>query len=262
MAVITRPTKTGGNTTYVAEVAAGQTKIKAVEVDGDLNLLYATINNLDGGNIADGSINTADLTDLAVTTAKLGALAVTTAKLADDSVTAAKIATDAVGAAEIAAGAVGTAELGAAAVTLVKISSNATVAGFINDFDGTAHAVPTTEGLLEEVVLATPRGGLLLTEFVITGSVLATAPGTGLNSLTLRLREGGTAATVDGTVVRTIVLRFNAAITIEVPWSASLLYAIAVSNPGRYKLTGVATTATVNDAWFYQSIYSKMHEAA
>lgn len=48
----TRPAKTGGNTTYVAEVAAGQTTIKASEVDGDLNEIYSNISNV---NVAAGA---------------------------------------------------------------------------------------------------------------------------------------------------------------------------------------------------------------
>lgn len=45
----TRPNKTGGNDNYVAEVAAGQTTIRASEVDGDLNEIYS---NIDNGNLS------------------------------------------------------------------------------------------------------------------------------------------------------------------------------------------------------------------
>lgn len=44
MASITRPAKTLGNTSYAAEVAGGQTKIKSAEIDADLDTIYAEFN--------------------------------------------------------------------------------------------------------------------------------------------------------------------------------------------------------------------------
>lgn len=73
MALITRPLKIGGNTTYVAEVAGGNTIIRANEVDDDLGTIITDYN---------GNVTEANLADNAVTSAKLAPLAVTSAKIA------------------------------------------------------------------------------------------------------------------------------------------------------------------------------------
>lgn len=66
MAIIARPTKTGGNTTYQAEVAGGNNIILAAEVDAD----FASIYNDHNGNITNANIS--------------GSAAIATAKLAAD----------------------------------------------------------------------------------------------------------------------------------------------------------------------------------
>jgi hypothetical protein len=81
MGLIARPTKTGGTTTYTAEVAAGQTVIRAAEVDADLNTIYALVNgNLEDANLAD-DISGTKLADLSVPYTKLGDLSIPTGKL-------------------------------------------------------------------------------------------------------------------------------------------------------------------------------------
>lgn len=60
MALVVRPPKTGGNDTYVEEVADGFTIIKAAEVDADLQaIIDGGVNNIEAANIADNTI-TAD----------------------------------------------------------------------------------------------------------------------------------------------------------------------------------------------------------
>jgi hypothetical protein len=113
MALVQRPPKQGGSTTYQGKVAQGYTKILASEVDADLDTIFAawnggadTVNLRDGAvtsaklaagavgtrELADGGVATGDLADLAVTTAKLADLAVSTGKLADTAVTTPKLA--------------------------------------------------------------------------------------------------------------------------------------------------------------------------
>jgi hypothetical protein len=92
MATIIRPAKTAGTRRYSDEVEAGADIILATEVDADVDLLYATINALDGANLEPGAVGTDELADLAVTTPKLADLAVTTPKLADLAVTLGKMA--------------------------------------------------------------------------------------------------------------------------------------------------------------------------
>lgn len=72
MALVTRPTKTGGNTAYVDEVAGGNTTAKSAEVDGDLDAIITQVNgNLDVNNLADDAVETAKIKNLNVTAGKL-----------------------------------------------------------------------------------------------------------------------------------------------------------------------------------------------
>lgn len=83
MALVSRPTKTAGNTTYVAEVAAGATTIKASEVDADFNaIITGGVNNIETANINAAGLAAAALAANAVTTVKIADLNVTTGKLA------------------------------------------------------------------------------------------------------------------------------------------------------------------------------------
>src|SRR5215831_3545366 len=86
MALVQRPAKQGGVTTYQAKVAQGYTKILSAEVDADLDTIYAAWN---------GGADTVNLADNSVSSAKLQASAVTPRELADGAVTDAKLAVSA-----------------------------------------------------------------------------------------------------------------------------------------------------------------------
>lgn len=116
-----RPTKTGGNQTYTAEVAGGNVTIKASEVDGDLNAIFTSI---DDTNITVASVATNRLrADAGITTGMLGANSVTTAKIADINVTAAKVATNAIGNTKIIAGATATTTADNTNISLVTLTT-------------------------------------------------------------------------------------------------------------------------------------------
>lgn len=94
-----RPNKTGGNQTYTAEVAGGNTTIKASEVDNDFLQLYTA---LDDSNILVSSIATNRLrSDAGITIGMLGTDSVTTAKILNANVTQPKLSTDSVTTAKI-----------------------------------------------------------------------------------------------------------------------------------------------------------------
>lgn len=83
MGTVSRPIKTAGTTTYVAEKAIlGATAyIRAAEVDADLTTLYTLVNgNLDDDNLADG-ISGTKLADLSIPFTKLGDASIPTTKL-------------------------------------------------------------------------------------------------------------------------------------------------------------------------------------
>lgn len=104
--LVTRPTKTCGNVTYVEEVADGCTTILAAEVDADMAaIINGGVNNITEANLASDSVSTVKIQNLAVTTGKIADLAVTTAKLADLNVTGGKIANAAVSAVKLQDGA-------------------------------------------------------------------------------------------------------------------------------------------------------------
>lgn len=80
--LVTRPTKTCGNQTYVEEIADGCTTILAAEVDGDFDAFLDQINgNLTAANIVPTGLTTGAIADLAITTAKIADGAVTASKL-------------------------------------------------------------------------------------------------------------------------------------------------------------------------------------
>jgi hypothetical protein len=132
MAVIQRPSKQGGVTTYQAKVSAGYTKILASEMDADLDTIFSawntgvdTVNirpgSITGDKLAPGAIGTRELADLGVATADLADGAVTTLKIADLGVTSAKLADGAVTSAKLAS-----------PITLPSITGNLTITGVYN----------------------------------------------------------------------------------------------------------------------------------
>jgi hypothetical protein len=84
MAIIQRPTKQGGATTFQGKIAQGYTKILASEADADIDTIFAAWN---------GGADTVNLRDNAVTSAKIAPGAVGTRELADGGVTSSKLAT-------------------------------------------------------------------------------------------------------------------------------------------------------------------------
>jgi hypothetical protein len=77
MAIIQRPTKQGGATTFQGKVAQGYTKILASEADADIDTIFAAWN---------GGADTVNLRDNAVTSAKIAPGAVGARELADGSI--------------------------------------------------------------------------------------------------------------------------------------------------------------------------------
>jgi len=213
----TRPAKTGGNTTYVAEVAGGNTLIKASEVDGDLLQIYT---NIDNSNIASAaaiaysklnltnSIVAGDLTSSSVTNPKLAANAITIAKMGPSSI-------------------------------------------FRQLIDGTTEATADVVANVETIVLeavfgTTPVGGLILVHATMGGQFTGTAGDLGgNNTLTVIIREGGTAGVADGTIRRTMRLIANPTNTAggtwlstqtQLPGTVASFY-MSASTATRYKLT-------------------------
>ncbi|MHA2313065.1 MAG: hypothetical protein ACXADF_16370 [Candidatus Thorarchaeota archaeon] len=97
MAFVTRPNKTGGNTTYADEVAGGNTTIKSTEVDGDILAITSQIDgNIEAVNLASDAVETAKIKDANVTAAKMANNSVETAHITDLNVTAGKMAASAI----------------------------------------------------------------------------------------------------------------------------------------------------------------------
>jgi len=212
----TRPAKTGGNTTYVAEVAGGNTLIKASEVDGDLLQIYT---NIDNSNIASAaaiaysklnlsnSILSGDLTASSVTNPKLAANAVTIAKMNPGSI-------------------------------FRQLIDGAT--------EGVADLVSVTESMVLEAVFGTtPVGGLILVHCTLGGEFQGTGTTGGDNTLTVKLRQGGTAGVAtDGTVLRTMSFTADPALSgggswstiTRIPYTVTSFYMTAALSV-RYKLT-------------------------
>src|SRR5688572_15655226 len=68
---VTRPTKTCGTTTYVAERAALCTTIKSAEVDADLQAIINSVNDIETANIAAAGLGTNAYANQSVTAGKL-----------------------------------------------------------------------------------------------------------------------------------------------------------------------------------------------
>lgn len=122
------------------------------------------LNNIPGGALAPGSVDTAQLADNAVTNAKLADNAVNTAELADNSVTNAKMADNAVNTAELVDGAVTEPKLATDAVTTDKIVDGAVTNEKIQDqptFAGPVAGVDGAVGATLELRKAGARFGAI-----------------------------------------------------------------------------------------------------
>lgn len=229
----TRPAKTGGNTTYVAEVAGGNTLIKASEVDGDLLQIYT---NIDNSNVAaaaaiaysklnlSNSIVAGDLTASSVTNPKLAANAVTIAKMGPNSI-----------------------------FRQLIDGGNEAVTDLVN-------GVETI--VVEDVFATTPVGGLVLVHAVLGGEFVATGTTVGNITLTVRLRQGGTAGVADGTLLRTMILvcnpdNINGGFW-QTPGTVTTFYMSAATSV-RYKLTAFYTIGAVTAK--YTKTFAYLHIA-
>jgi hypothetical protein len=125
MAIIQRPAKQGGPTTYQGKVALGYVDILASEADADLDTIYAAWN---------GGVDAVNIRPNAVTSEKIAAGAVGTRELATNGVTWDKIAPNSINTNHIVNGAVtwekipnntiNTAHIVNGAVTWEKIPNN------------------------------------------------------------------------------------------------------------------------------------------
>lgn len=211
----TRPAKTGGNTTYVAEVAGGNTLIKASEVDGDLLQIYT---NIDNSNIAAAA-----------------AIAYSKLNLSNSLV-----------AGDLTASSVTNPKLAANAITIAKMGPSSIFRQLIDGTnEGTADVVDTVETIVLEAVFGTtPVGGLILVHATMGGQFRGTGTTGGTNTLTVILREGGTAGVADGTIRRTMNLIAQPDVSAggtwstltQIPGTVTSFY-MSASTATRYKLT-------------------------
>lgn len=211
MSIVSRPTKTGGNTTYVDEVAANNKIIKAAEVDGDFNTIYNDYN----GNVTNANI----APTAAIATSKLAVDGgITTGHLADNAVTSAKIADGTIVAADLANDAVTTAKILDGAVTLAKMAVGSAVRYAEGPNDETTQVVTTIEGDVLTFAARTPAGATAITTVSanINGALTCTSAG-GLQ-VSIRLKRNGTTiatARVNAAVpASTAIVPFNASISV------------------------------------------------
>lgn len=179
--LVSRPTKTCGTTSYVAEVAAGCTTIKSSEVDADFfAIITGGVNNIETANINAAGLGTAAYANASVTAAKLAPNAVTAANIADGSITSAKIADDTIVNADVnsAAGILGT-KLAVGAAINSTAGSGALAGEPISS--GTGETTLATQAL-------TVRGGVIL----IHSSVAVSGATGGAATMTIRCRRSGT----------------------------------------------------------------------
>lgn len=225
MGLVTRPTKTGGFTTYTEEVANGNTTILASEVDADLNaIITGGVNNIETANINANGLDTAAIADNAITTDKIANDAVTIDKIADDSVDTAQIVDE--------------------AVTTDKIAVNATINAFQGATVNTGLSFSTVETTIVTLPSITTRGGI--PEVVGSwGLTLVLNDIASSETVTLRVKRDAVTVytiitTVSGTAAGSEIIR------VPVPppyWFDAFL----VGSPGSYvyTITGQTSNASV-----------------
>lgn len=136
---------------------------------------------------------------------------------------------------------------------------------FIQTADESTVVIPVTETIIAEEQLTFVRSGAVHeVEFMVGGFISITAPtGNGLNTLMLRVRKDGTAAVVDGAVVRTSTFQSQSDNTIKIPWNAGLMYADTFSaGVHRYKLTAQTAISLFTNVYSRTHVYGKLIEHA
>lgn len=220
-ALVTRPTKTCGNTTYVDEIADGCTTILAAEVDADLDeIITAGVNNIDTANLEDD--------------------AVTTDKIADDAVVAAKILNGEVAQAKIANSAVNSAKIADGTIVPVDLAVNATQNNFTSKAAELGASITTPAFWVQPTATITTRGGRVL----IMGNVAGFALLSTTETLTIRIRRDATTA-VNGTEIARVDYLVGSATTsageaypvpfpffVDVPSAAGHTYSVTVEISG------------------------------
>lgn len=209
----TRPTKTGGNTTYTAEVASGNTTIKSSEIDGDLTEIYSNITN---ANVASGAAiaySKLALTN-SIVTADLTANAVTTAKITDANITAAKLIN------------------GATFIQFVQIRST---------FPGTAF---TTETTVQTLAITIAR-----TRVRITAAINFSGGGTGSPFLKFRLKRDASTIATDETVALsgTTVYGGHTIMYVDTTTAAAHTYTVTAERSGGSDSFQAAVALTIEE---------------
>lgn len=221
MGLVTRPTKTGGFTTYVEEVANGNTTILASEVDADLNaIITGGVNNIETANINSAGLDTAAFADNSITTDKIANDAVTTDQIADDAVTTDQIADDAVDTDQIAD----------EAVTTDKIAIGDSVVSFVGAAVTTGLNFSTVETTVVTLPAITTRG--YIPEIFGFWGIYVALTSAGSQSYTVRVKRD--AVTIFTTIVQ--VIGSAAGIRVPIP-TPHILDALIVGTPGSYVYT-------------------------
>lgn len=143
-----------------------------------------------------------------------------------------------------------------------RVNPGGSIAGFNNVVNDTTVAISTTETVVAEVSLTT-LDILHLTEIQFSIGGFYAPVINNPSSMTVRIREDGTAGVANGTIKRTAnQIAFNTpAGTLTASWSVTLNFANFLSAAlHRYKLTVQANSADIN--WSRNNVYGKMIEYA
>lgn len=204
---LSRPTKTLGNTTFVAENAAGQPLIRADEVDADFDTLFNYFGNIVNADIAPGAAIDYPKLHLSGQIVDGDVANVSGSKLTGLSVTNNKL----------------------------QIGSSVTSIAVANAI-GNQNA-QTTLVDLTEVASITPRGGPV----IIFGKISATVRLIGQDTQVAYIY-----LYINGTIVATYPYRIavtGTATTVEMPFDISPLYFLATSSPTSYAIKLVGSTS-------------------